>query len=66
MTARPPAGYGYLPAASLPSVAPRPTLRDVATQAGVHPATASRALNEATRSLVRPATVARSTRSPGA
>jgi LacI family transcriptional regulator len=59
MTARPPAGYGYLPAASLPSVAPRPTLRDVATQAGVHPATASRALNEATRSLVRPATVAR-------
>jgi LacI family transcriptional regulator, galactose operon repressor len=59
MTARPPAGYGYVPAASLPSVAPRPTLRDVATQAGVHPATASRALNEATRSLVRPATVAR-------
>ncbi|HEV7211986.1 MAG TPA: LacI family DNA-binding transcriptional regulator [Blastococcus sp.] len=38
---------------------PRPTLRDVATAAGVHPATASRALNEATRSLVRPATVAR-------
>ena len=59
MTARPPAGYGYVPAANLPSVAPRPTLRDVATQAGVHPATASRALNEATRSLVRPATVAR-------
>jgi LacI family transcriptional regulator len=59
MTVRPPAGYGYVPAASLPSVAPRPTLRDVATQAGVHPATASRALNEATRSLVRPATVAR-------
>ena len=40
-------------------MAPRPTLRDVATAAGVHPATASRALNEATRSLVRPATVAR-------
>jgi LacI family transcriptional regulator len=40
-------------------VAPRPTLRDVATAAGVHPATASRALNEATRSLVRPATVDR-------
>jgi LacI family transcriptional regulator len=31
----------------------------VATAAGVHPATASRALNEATRSLVRPATVER-------
>ena len=59
MTARPPAGYGYAPAASLPPVAPRPTLRDVANAAGVHPATASRALNEATRSLVRPATVAR-------
>jgi LacI family transcriptional regulator len=40
-------------------VAPRPTLRDVANAAGVHPATASRALNEATRGLVRPATVAR-------
>ena len=40
-------------------MAPRPTLRDVANAAGVHPATASRALNEATRSLVRPATVAR-------
>lgn len=40
-------------------MAPRPTLRDVATAAGVHPATASRALNEATRGLVRPATVAR-------
>ena len=38
-------------------MAARPTLRDVATAAGVHPATASRALNEATRSLVRPATV---------
>lgn len=59
MTARPPAGYGASPAATLPTVAPRPTLRDVATAAGVHPATASRALNEATRSLVRPATVAR-------
>jgi len=33
MTARPPTGHGYVPAASLPSVAPRPTLRDVATQA---------------------------------
>ena len=40
-------------------MAPRPTLRDVATAAGVHPATASRALNAATRSLVRPATAAR-------
>ena len=59
MTARPPTRYADLSAASLPSVAPRPTLRDVATAAGVHPATASRALNEATRSLVRPATVAR-------
>jgi LacI family transcriptional regulator len=44
---------------SLSPVAPRPTLRDVATAAGVHPATASRALNDATRDLVRPATVAR-------
>lgn len=59
MTARPPYRYDGLPAATLPPVAPRPTLRDVATAAGVHPATASRALNEATRSLVRPATVAR-------
>ena len=59
MTARPPSGYGPSPATTLPPVAPRPTLRDVATAAGVHPATASRALNEATRSLVRPATVAR-------
>jgi LacI family transcriptional regulator len=40
-------------------VAPRPTLRDVAIAAGVHPATASRALTDATRSQVRPATVAR-------
>ena len=45
--------------ATLPSVAARPTLRDVANAAGVHPATASRALNEATRGLVRPATVDR-------
>jgi LacI family transcriptional regulator len=55
MTARLPAPL----AATLPPVTPRPTLRDVATAAGVHPATASRALNEATRSLVRPATVER-------
>jgi LacI family transcriptional regulator len=47
------------PAVTLPSVAARPTLRDVASAAGVHPATASRALNEATRGLVRPATVAK-------
>lgn len=47
------------PVATLSPVATRPTLRDVATAAGVHPATASRALNEATRSLVRPATVQR-------
>jgi LacI family transcriptional regulator len=59
MTTHPPAGYRPGAAATLPPVAPRPTLRDVATAAGVHPATASRALNEATRSLVRPATVAR-------
>jgi LacI family transcriptional regulator len=48
-----------VPAATLPPVAARPTLRDVANAAGVHPATASRALNDATSSLVRPATVAR-------
>ncbi|MCW2699535.1 MAG: transcriptional regulator, LacI family [Blastococcus sp.] len=59
MTAGPPAGPLGVRAATLPPVAPRPTLRDVATAAGVHPATASRALNEATRSLVRPATVER-------
>jgi LacI family transcriptional regulator len=50
---------GARPTVTLPSVAPRPTLRDVAGAAGVHPATASRALNEATRDLVRPATVAK-------
>jgi LacI family transcriptional regulator len=49
----------HAPAATLPPVAARPTLRDVANAAGVHPATASRALNEATRALVRPATVQR-------
>lgn len=35
------------------------TLRDVARMAGVHPGTASRALNDTTRSLVRPETVDR-------
>jgi LacI family transcriptional regulator len=35
------------------------TLREVARAAGVHPGTASRALNDATRSLVRPETVER-------
>ena len=39
----------------------RATLRDVARLAGVHPATASRALNEATRSLVTATTVQRVT-----
>lgn len=37
------------------------TLREVAEAAGVHPGTASRALNMATRSLVRPETVERVT-----
>jgi LacI family transcriptional regulator len=50
---------GGRPPATLRSVPPRPTLRDVASAAGVHPATASRALNEATRDLVRPATVSK-------
>ncbi len=36
-----------------------PTLRDVAQQAGVHPATASRALNPETRSLVNAETASR-------
>jgi LacI family transcriptional regulator len=36
-----------------------PTLRDVAQQAGVHPATASRALNPQTRSLVNEETASR-------
>jgi LacI family transcriptional regulator len=43
---------------TLPPVRP-PTLRDVAREAGVHPATASRALNPATRSLVNGETVSR-------
>jgi LacI family transcriptional regulator len=37
------------------------TLRDVARRVGIHPATASRALNEETRHLVSPETVARVT-----
>ncbi|HTJ66420.1 MAG TPA: LacI family DNA-binding transcriptional regulator [Actinospica sp.] len=37
----------------------RPTLRDVAEEAGVHAATVSRALNPATRHLVSPETVQR-------
>ncbi len=60
MSVRRPVAAGGVPAlATLRPVATRPTLRDVATAAGVHPATASRALNEATRTLVRPATVER-------
>ena len=35
------------------------TLRDVADAAGVHPGTASRALNDETKSLVRPETIER-------
>jgi LacI family transcriptional regulator len=42
----------------LPPVRP-PTLRDVARGAGVHPATASRALNPATRTLVNAETASR-------
>jgi LacI family transcriptional regulator len=38
---------------------PVPTIRDVARRAEVHPGTASRALNEATRSLVKPETAER-------
>src|SRR5579872_3049232 len=37
------------------------TLRDVARRVGIHPATASRALNAQTRHLVSPATVAKVT-----
>lgn len=37
----------------------RATLREVADKAGVHPATASRALNAATEAMVNPATAAR-------
>ena len=37
----------------------RATLREVAVMAGVHPATASRALNEQTESLVNAETAAR-------
>jgi LacI family transcriptional regulator len=46
------------PRTTLPPVRP-PTLRDVAREAGVHPATASRALNPETRSLVNAETVSR-------
>ena len=46
------------PAPRLPPVRP-PTLRDVARGAGVHPATASRALNPATRALVNEETASR-------
>jgi LacI family transcriptional regulator len=42
-----------------PSLGTMPTLRDVAHVAGVHPSTASRALNEATRPLVNASTVGR-------
>lgn len=42
-----------------PAMGQRPTLRDVAQLAGVHPATASRALNDETRRLVREATLRR-------
>jgi LacI family transcriptional regulator len=59
MDTRPPARPTGAFADRLQPVVTRPTLRDVATAAGVHPATASRALNDATRALVRPATVAR-------
>jgi LacI family transcriptional regulator len=45
--------------AGAPAAGARATLREVAQQAGVHPATASRALNEATRSLVAEETAAR-------
>src|SRR5690242_11190277 len=38
---------------------PNPTLRDVADAAGVHPATASRALNANTRALVNAETARR-------
>ena len=41
------------------SAVPTPTLRDVADAAGVHPATASRALNPATRGLVNADTARR-------
>lgn len=39
--------------------APRVTLKDVAAQAGVHPGTASRALNDSTRALVNSGTAER-------
>jgi LacI family transcriptional regulator len=60
MPARPPlrGGRAAVPT-TVQGVALRPTLRDVATAAGVHPATASRALNDETQGLVRPATVQR-------
>ena len=52
-------GPGAQAAGESGTVRTRSTLRDVARLAGVHPATASRALNEATRSLVTATTVER-------
>jgi LacI family transcriptional regulator len=45
--------------ASLPGVSPHTTLKDVAERAGVHPGTASRALNPQTKALVNPETASR-------
>jgi len=63
--APPTAGRGAATTGSRVSVAgpARPvTLKDVAAQANVHPATASRALHPATRHLVRPGTARRISR----
>ncbi len=61
-TPRTPVGRnGRTPAGSGPRIVavPAPTLRDVAAAAGVHPATASRALNPETRALVNAETARR-------
>ena len=48
-----------MPALSYPSCVERPTLKDVAKAAGVHPGTASRALNPLLRGRISAATTAR-------
>src|ERR1035441_3593170 len=58
-------GAAMVRAADRPSGNGPMTLRDVARRVGIHPATASRALNESTRHLVSAATATRVTEAAG-